>query len=98
MRILVSLLTTHAVTLMAVPSRAQQETDVPDSPSATTTIPGEQIPVPPSKFGGFIRDTAVHSQPYWPARIVPKIMLTIDRPKLTPEDIQKLKDAATSLS
>jgi hypothetical protein len=31
---------------------AQQVTGTPGSPSATSTIPGNQLPPPPSKFGG----------------------------------------------
>jgi arylsulfatase A-like enzyme len=50
---------------------AQQITGTPGSPSATTTIGGEQLPAPPSKFGGTIERNAVQSKPYWPARIVP---------------------------
>src|SRR5262245_59967554 len=50
---------------------AQQVTGAPGSPSATTTIPGYQIPAPPQKFGGVIKDTVRGSKPYWPARIVP---------------------------
>jgi arylsulfatase len=41
------------------------------SPDATTTIPGDQLPAPPEKFGGVIKETAPQSKPYWPARIVP---------------------------
>ena len=33
---------------------AQQITGIPGSPSATTTIQGDQIPAPPAKFGGKI--------------------------------------------
>lgn len=43
----------------------------PGSPSATITIPGNQLPAPPQKFAGVIKDTAQKSTPYWPARIVP---------------------------
>jgi arylsulfatase A-like enzyme len=43
----------------------------PGSPSATTTISGKQLPPPPVKFGGVIKDTAVQSKPYWPPRVVP---------------------------
>ena len=50
---------------------AQQITGVPGSPSATTTIQGDQIPAPPAKFGGKIERTTVGSKPYWPARIAP---------------------------
>jgi arylsulfatase len=46
-------------------------TGTPGSPSATTTINGEQIPAPPQKFGGKIERTTKGSKPYWPARIVP---------------------------
>src|SRR5262245_44342233 len=50
---------------------AQQITGVPGSPSATTTIQGDQLPPPPAKFGGVIKDTAPQSRPYWPPRVVP---------------------------
>jgi len=40
--------------LVATPAFAQQITGVPGSPSATTTIQGDQIPAPPQKFGGKI--------------------------------------------
>jgi arylsulfatase A-like enzyme len=50
---------------------AQQTTGQPGSPSATTTIEGKQIPVPPSKFGGVIKPSAKDSTPWWPARVVP---------------------------
>jgi len=53
------------------PTLGQQITGVPGSPSATTTIPGDQLPAPPFKFGGVIKDTAAQSKPYWPPRIVP---------------------------
>lgn len=48
-----------------------QTSGTPGSPSATIVIPGDQLPAPPQKFGGVIRDTAPQSKPYWPARIVP---------------------------
>ena len=57
--------------LAAVPTLAQQTTGVPGSPSATTTIDGEQLPPPPQKFGGVIKETAAQSKPYWPTRVVP---------------------------
>ena len=50
---------------------AQQTTGQPGSPSATTTLQGDQLPPPPQKFGGVIKDTAAQSKPYWPARVVP---------------------------
>src|SRR5262249_53974040 len=59
------------VLLASVPAGSQQVTGTPGSPSATTTINGEQIPAPPQKFGGKIERTTKGSRPYWPARIVP---------------------------
>src|SRR6266481_1794471 len=54
------------------PARAQiQITGTPGSPSATTTIDGAQLPPPPAKFGGVIKETAKDSTPYWPPRVVP---------------------------
>ena len=50
---------------------AQQTTGVPGSPSATTTIGGQQLPPPPQKFGGKIERNAAQSTPYWPVRVVP---------------------------
>ncbi|ODS01749.1 arylsulfatase [Methyloceanibacter superfactus] len=41
------------------------------SPSATTTIPGQQLPAPDPKFGGVIKDDALQSTPWWAPRIVP---------------------------
>jgi arylsulfatase A-like enzyme len=53
------------------PAMAQQTTSVPGSPSATTTINGEQLPAPPQKFGGKIERDALKSTPYWSPRIAP---------------------------
>lgn len=41
------------------------------SPSATTTIKGDQLPPPDPKFGGVIKRNAAESTAWWPARIVP---------------------------
>jgi len=41
------------------------------SPSATTTIDGKQLPAPDAKFGGVIKDDALHSKAWWAPRIVP---------------------------
>jgi arylsulfatase len=58
--------------ILAVTSiAAQQATGVPGSPSATTTVDGKQLPAPPPKFGGVIRESAKDSTPWWPQRIVP---------------------------
>lgn len=50
---------------------AQQVTGTLGSPSATTTIPGNQLPAPDPKFGGVIKELAVESTPWWPPRVVP---------------------------
>ena len=66
--------TLSALTLAALafaPAMAQQATGVPGSPSATTTIPGNQLPPPPQPFRGKIERNAAQSTPYWPARVVP---------------------------
>src|SRR5260221_5317076 len=63
-----------AAVFLAVTPVAQsqiQTTGTPGSPSATTTINGEQLPAPPPKFGGVIKESALDSKPYWPARVVP---------------------------
>ena len=49
----------------------QQMTGTPGSPDATTTIEGKQLPPPPEKFGGVIKESSKDSTPWWPARIVP---------------------------
>src|SRR5437899_10940504 len=41
------------------------------SPSATTTIQGNQIPDAPPKFGGVIKETAKDSKTWWPPTVVP---------------------------
>jgi len=70
-RPLMCLVLAVAVVLTGGSSFAQQTTGVPGSPSATTTITGEQIPAPPQKFGGRIDRDAFKSKPYWPARVAP---------------------------
>jgi arylsulfatase len=50
---------------------AQQVTGVLGSASATTTIPGNQLPPPAPKFGGVINETDKTSQPWWAPRVVP---------------------------
>src|SRR5215510_10228570 len=67
------LLGSTAVMMMACipPLNAQQITGTPGSPSATTTIPGNQLPPPDPPFGGVIEETAKDSKPYWPPRVVP---------------------------
>src|SRR5438477_11168752 len=61
-----------AAVIAAAPSAsAQQITGDPGSPDATTTLEGKQLPPPPQKFGGVIKESATDSKPYWPPRIVP---------------------------
>ncbi len=50
---------------------AQQINGTPGSPSATITIDGKQLPPPPLKFGGIIKESAKDSQPWWSPRVVP---------------------------
>lgn len=50
---------------------AVQVTGVLGSPSATTTINGNQIPAPVDKFGGVIKEDANDSTPWWPPTVVP---------------------------
>ena len=35
------------------------------------TLDGKQLPPPPPKFGGVIKESAKDSKPYWPPRVVP---------------------------
>ena len=71
MRIRNILLMVMVLMLVTSGALAQQITGTPGSPSATTTIQGDQLPAPPQKFKGVIKQTAQQSKPYWPARIVP---------------------------
>jgi arylsulfatase A-like enzyme len=52
-------------------AQPQQITGTPGSPSATTTISGEQLPAPDPKFGGMIKDSALQSKAWWAPRVVP---------------------------
>ena len=72
-RILFSSIHACALIAMAVSIHAQQvqATGEPGSPSATTTIDGKQLPAPPPKFGGVIKEDAKDSKPWWPPQIVP---------------------------
>src|SRR5258705_3337817 len=60
-----------AATLVIGPAAAQQVTGVPGSPDATMTLDGKQLPPPPMKFGGVIKEDATQSKPWWPPRVVP---------------------------
>src|SRR5215467_3470603 len=57
--------------LGVAPAMAQQTTGTPGAPNATTTIDGNYLPPPPSKFGGQIGLDAAQSKPYWPPKVVP---------------------------
>jgi arylsulfatase len=68
--VLIGIFTASA--MVAVPPvQAQQVTGELGSPSATTTIPGNQLPAPDPKFGGVIKNDALTSKPWWAPRIVP---------------------------
>ena len=72
-------LTASVAVLSSIPAGAQsppaptpqQVPNVPGSPSATTTIPGNQLPPSPPKFGGVIEESYKNSRPWWPPRVVP---------------------------
>src|SRR6267154_4434840 len=49
----------------------QKTTGAPGSPSATTTLDGQQLPPLPPKFGGIIKESATDSTPWWAPRVVP---------------------------
>ncbi len=67
-----SVLSTLALTLLvSVSAGAQEITGTPGSPSATTTIDGKQLPPPPAKFEGVIKENAKDSKPWWPPTVVP---------------------------
>ena len=63
-------LVTCAVVAVSSMASAQQKPP-PGSPAATRSIDGKQLPPPPSKFGGVIKETAKDSKPYWPPSVVP---------------------------
>jgi arylsulfatase len=60
-----------AAALAVAPAFSQTITGVPGSPSATITLDGKQLPPPPQKFGGVIKENALNSKPWWPSRVVP---------------------------
>jgi arylsulfatase len=67
----VALLGAALLSSIALVVSAQQITGTPGSPSATTTISGQQLPPPDPKFGGVIKDDALQSKPWWAPRVVP---------------------------
>ena len=60
-----------AFALTIAPASAQQISGAPGSPNATMSIDGKQLPPPPLKFGGVIKEEAKDSKPWWPPRVVP---------------------------
>ena len=71
MRVALSIFALTLITVIGIPASAQQINGVPGSPSATTSIPGNQLPPPAPKFGGVIKDNAFNSKPWWPPSVVP---------------------------
>ena len=57
--------------VISASANAQQVTGTLGQAEATTTINGKQIPEPPPKFGGVIKESAKDSTPWWPPRVVP---------------------------
>ncbi len=70
-RILLWVAVSSFILTTALSANAQKITGEPGSPSATETIDGKQIPPPPLKFGGVIKESATDSKPWWPPRVVP---------------------------
>src|SRR5438309_9495339 len=70
-QILLSGMLAAAVMAVAPSAWTQQINGTPGSPDATVTIDGKQIPPPPMKFGGVIKESVKDSTPYWPPRVVP---------------------------
>src|SRR6266513_3688713 len=69
--VLVSAMVAAVVMAVASSAFAQQINGTPGDPSATVTIDGKQLPAPPMKFGGVIKESALDSKPYWPPRVAP---------------------------
>src|SRR5215471_5513746 len=69
--IVAAFLVTFSLSAPASSQQTQQSAPPPGSPAATITIPGDQLPPPPQKFGGKIEREATKSTPYWPSRVVP---------------------------
>lgn len=66
-----SALAAIVATALGASASAQQVTGQLGSPSATTTIPGKQLPAPDPAFGGVIKPDALQSTPWWAPRVVP---------------------------
>lgn len=70
-RIFVLAMMAGLTVLGALPASAQKINGTPGAPDSTIVIDGAQIPAPPQKFEGVIKELAQDSKPFWPARIVP---------------------------
>jgi arylsulfatase A-like enzyme len=57
--------------VVVLPASAQKIEGKPGAPTSTYTIQGKSLPIPPLPFEGIIKEDAVNSTPYWPARLVP---------------------------
>src|SRR5882757_2137265 len=71
MKITTTLSLSFLLSASYLPAMAQTINGTLGSPSATTTIQGNQIPVSPPKFGGVIKENATDSKPWWPPNVVP---------------------------
>ncbi len=60
-----------AATLSSAAFAADTVNGVLGAPSTTVTLDGKQLPPPPIKFGGVIKEAATDSKPWWPPRVVP---------------------------
>ncbi|QWG19436.1 arylsulfatase [Bradyrhizobium sediminis] len=69
--ILATLFLTSALSAPALAQQAQTSGPPLGSPAATITIPGDQLPPLPPKFGGVINETTKDSKPWWPPTVVP---------------------------
>src|SRR5690349_18840357 len=70
-RLGVLLMQAAVVLSSAFPCAAQQVTGTPGSADATESIKGNQIPAPPPKFGGVLKEDVKDSKVWWPPRLVP---------------------------
>lgn len=68
---LFSVVIVAAVLALTSPARSQTVNGTPGSPSSTVTVDGKQLPPPPMKFGGVIKENAKDSKPWWPPQVVP---------------------------
>jgi len=65
------LLIAAAAILIALPAQAQKIYGEEGSPAATMSIDGKQLPAPPPKFGGVVKEDIKESKVWWPPRLVP---------------------------